>query len=788
MKFSEQWLREWVNPEVNSEELAEQLTMAGLEVDAIDPVAGEFSGVVVAEILSASPHPYADKLQVCQVATGGETVQIVCGAANARPGIKVPLATVGAVLPGNFKIKKAKLRGVESFGMLCAEEELGMAESSDGLLELAADAEVGLDIREFLGLDDQIIELGLTPNRADCLSIRGIAREAAVLNDLPLVEPVVDAVAPTHGDRREVLIEAPEDCPRYVGRILKNVDLSVPSPQWLRERLRRCGLRSKDAVVDVTNYVLLELGQPMHAFDLAHIDGNIHVRHAGDGETLRLLGGQDLTLKPDSLVIADDSKALALAGIMGGEGSAVSAATTDIFLEAAFFAPERLAGRARSYGLHTDSSHRFERGVDFELPQRAIERATGLIRQICGGEAGPLVVAEGALPQRDKPVTLRAPRIEKMLGLALTDQQVEKILAGLGMVVTREGETWQVEAPSWRFDIDLEVDLLEELARIYGYNRLPVKPINADLHIRPAPETVRSLSALRQQMLAKGYQEVITYSFVDPQVNQLLSDSEQSIPLLNPISSDMAIMRDSLLPGLLKAAEHNSKRQQSRLRMFEVGQRFIKTGENIAQTETFAALLSGRREPENWASDGAIADYFDLKGDLEALFGSAATQLQFAAQTYKAFHPGQSASVSLSGEIIGRIGALHPQLQSKFDLPNPVYFFELELAALQRRDLPAFTSLSRQPEVRRDLALLLPRDVAAQDLLQCARTAAGESLIDLKLFDIYQGKGIDPERKSIGLGLTYRHSSRTLNEEEVTLSIETVLQSLQERFGASLRN
>ena len=787
MKFSEQWLREWVSPDVDTEQLAARLTMAGLEVDAIDPVAGVFSGVVVAEIIAAEPHPDAEKLQVCRVSNGAEEVQIVCGAANARPGIKIPLATLGAVLPGDFKIKKAKLRGVESFGMLCAEQELGLAEKSDGLMELPADAPLGEDIRSYLNLDDAVIELGLTPNRADCLSVRGIAREAAVLSELPFVEAPLAEFASTITDVLPITVSATEDCPRYIGRVIRNVDVSKPSPLWLQEKLRRCGLRSIDAVVDVTNFILLELGQPMHAFDLDKIQSGIVVRHAQANEVLTLLDGQTIEIREGSLLIADETKPLALAGIMGGEPSSVTNASQHLFLEAAFFAPDKIAGRARSYGLHTDSSHRFERGVDFELPQRAIERATALIIEICGGEAGPISCIDGLMPARE-PITLREKRIEKLLGMAIAADVVESILRGLGMAVSVVEGGWSVTAPSWRFDISIEVDLLEELARVYGYNRLPVTPIHDSLTIQAAPESLRGMPQLRQQLVARGYQEAITYSFIDPAMHQAMAEGEEGVELLNPISADMSIMRTSLLPGLVKTAMHNAKRQQARIRLFESGLRFLKSDTGLKQVPTLAALLTGRREPESWSESGELVDFYDLKADLESLLSVSASTISFAAAKYVALHPGQTADVYCDGQRIGRIGALHPSLQAKWDFVNPVYLFEVDQQPLLERKVPVFSELSRYPEVRRDLALLVDRQLAAEDVLQTVRKSAGEYLSDLKLFDIYQGKGIDPERKSLALGLTFRHSSRTLNEEEVSQSVEAVVQALQEAFGASLRN
>ncbi|MFT5576298.1 MAG: phenylalanyl-tRNA synthetase beta chain, partial [Bermanella sp.] len=499
MKFSEQWLREWVNPELNTQQLADQITMAGLEVDAIEAVAGEFSGVVVAEILSAEQHPDADKLRVCQVSDGQSEFQVVCGAPNARAGIKVPFATLGAVLPGDFHIKKAKLRGVESFGMLCGPDELGLGESTGGLLELNSGLAAGQDLREALDLNDMLIELGLTPNRSDCLSLRGIARDVAVLNGLSISEPDCAAIAPACDDVLDVEIAATEDCPRYVGRIVRNIDISRPSPTWLQEKLRRAGLRSIDAVVDVTNYLLLELGQPLHGFDLAKLSGGICVRLASEGEKLTLLDGQELTLRSDSLVIADQDKVLALAGIMGGKGSAVSAQTCDIFLEAAFFAPEKLAGKARAYGLHTDSSHRFERGVDYALPMVAVERATRLIVDIVGGQPGPVVERTTAALPEPRKISLREARIEKMLGMPVAAERVVAILEGLGLDVSRADGGWSVISPSWRFDLEIEVDLLEEIARIVGYNNLPVKPITDSLIIEAKPEAGVGVGELRRR-------------------------------------------------------------------------------------------------------------------------------------------------------------------------------------------------------------------------------------------------------------------------------------------------
>jgi phenylalanyl-tRNA synthetase beta chain len=576
MKFSEKWLREWVNPAVTTQALADQLTMAGLEVDAIEPVAGAFDNVVVGEIVAAERHPDADKLQVCRVNVGsGEPLQIVCGAANARVGIRVPAALIGATLPGDFKIKQAKLRGVESSGMLCSAKELGLAEASEGLLELAPDAPIGRSIRDYLELDDVAIELGLTPNRADCLSVAGIAREVATLYRCDVKGPAMEPVASAITDTFPVHLDAPADCPRYVGRLVRGIDIKAATPLWMKERLRRSGIRSLGPVVDVTNYILLELGQPMHAFDLAKLNGAIRVRRARTGEALKLLNGSEVKLDPEVLVIDDEKEALAFAGVMGGESSAVSDATRDIFLESAFFAPLTVAGKARKYGLHTDSSHRFERGVSSELQRTAMERATALLCEIAGGKPGPIVevVAQESLPAR-KPITLRHPRIGRVLGTEIPEQEVTEILSRLGMSPAKAGEGWQVTPPPYRFDIEIEEDLIEEVARVYGYNRLNTSLPQGALKMNPCPEARTSVARLLEVLVERGYREAITFSFVEPKLQSLLDPEESPIPLANPISAELSVMRTSLWPSLAQVLQHNIRRQQPRVRLFETGLRF----------------------------------------------------------------------------------------------------------------------------------------------------------------------------------------------------------------------
>ncbi|MFT0536942.1 phenylalanine--tRNA ligase subunit beta [Pseudomonas fulva] len=792
MKFSEQWLRGWVNPQVSRDELVARLSMAGLEVDSVTPAAGQFSGIVVGEILATEQHPDADKLRVCQVSNGQETFQVVCGAPNARPGIKIPFAMIGAELPGDFKIKKAKLRGVESFGMLCSAAELQISEENDGLLELASDAPVGEDIRQYLSLDDASIEIGLTPNRGDCLSIAGLARDVSALYDVPVTRPLVPAVAAAHDEVRPVEVQAPAACPRYLGRVIRNVDLSKPTPLWMVERLRRSDVRSIDAAVDITNYVMLELGQPMHAFDLAEINGGIRVRMAEEGEKLVLLDGQEVALRADTLVIADHTRALAIAGVMGGEHSGVDTAKTrDLFLESAFFEPISVAGKARSYGLHTDASHRYERGVDSQLAREAMERATALLLEVVGGEAGPIVeaVSEQHLPSI-APVTLRAERIAQMLGMEMDPAQVEQLLNNLGLATEADGAgQWTVNVPSHRFDISLEVDLIEELARLYGYNNLPVRYPQACLAPQARPETRGELPNLRRLLVARGYQEAITYSFIDPKLFELFSPGVEPLLLANPISSDMAAMRASLWPGLVKAVQHNLNRQQDRVRLFESGLRFVGQLGNLAQEPMIAGVVTGSRLPEGWANGRDTIDFFDVKADVEALLGysGALDDFTFVAGKHPALHPGQTAEIQREGKVVGYLGALHPELAKALDLDRQVFVFELVLADVVEGRLPKFSELSKFPETRRDLALIAGRDVASQDVLDVIRDNAGEWLTDLRLFDVYQGKGIDPDRKSLAVGLTWQHPSRTLNDDEVNTTLHTILTSLEQRLNTTLR-
>ena len=792
MKFSEQWLREWVNPAVATAELTHQLTMAGLEVDAVEAVAPVFSGVVVGEVLSVEPHPNADRLRFCHVNAGGErALGIVCGAANVAAGLKVPVALAGAHLPGGMRIETSKLRGVVSEGMLCSAKELGLAENAEGLMVLSADLTPGTDVRAALVLDDVSIELGLTPNRGDCLSIAGIAREVAAINGLSVhepqivpVAPAVDAVVPVHVDHAAA-------CPRYLARVIKEVDARAATPFWMQERLRRSGVRSISALVDVTNYVLLELGQPMHAFDLDKLEGGVVVRMANSGESLRLLDGQDVNLTEDTLVIADAAGAVAMAGIMGGMRTAVSDATKDILLESAHFTPAAVTARARRYGLHTDSSHRFERGVDPDLPRRAMERATALLLAIAGGKPGPIIerthVGQLTTPQ---PVHVRAARVQRLLGAEIEEAEVGDILRRLGMGVQARSQAWEVLPPSFRFDIRIETDVIEEIARIHGYDRLPTRRPQARLSMRPQVEAHVPVSRMRELLIDRGYQEAITYSFVDPRLQRLIDPAQAVLALSNPISADMAVMRSSLWPGLLHALIHNQNRQQSRVRLFEVGRRFRRQGEEWREETVIAGLAAGSAQPEQWASASRPVDFFDVKADVTALLqmnGSGGDAFRYVPAEHHALHPGRSAEIHGTRGPLGLIGVMHPEVARALDLHLTPVMFELSVPAIAEGVLPRFRELSKFPAIRRDLAVIVAESVTAGALRECVSAAAGDLLKELQLFDVYRGKGIDSEKKSLGLGLTLQDSSRTLTDEDVDLVMRRVITRLGEQFQATLR-
>lgn len=794
MKFSEQWLRTWVNPALSSLELSEQLSMAGLEVDSMEPVAEAFNNVVVGEVLECWRHPEADKLQVTKVDIGtGEPAIIVCGAPNCRAGLKVAVATLGAVLPGDFKIKKAKLRGQESNGMLCSNAELGLTDDHDGIIELPADAPVGMDYRAYLQLDDCTMDVDLTPNRADCLGVRGIAREVGVLNGLAVTEPSIDAVAVTSSSERAIQLLAPAACPRYLGRVIDGVNCQASSPLWLTERLRRSGIRSIDPVVDVTNYVLLELGHPMHAFDNDKLHGAIQVRMAKSGETLTLLDGEQVTLQDDVLVIADEQQALAMAGIFGGEGSGVTAATRTVFLESAFFAPAAITGRARRFGLHTDASHRYERGVDPELQRVAMERASALILEICGGQAGPIVeaVASEHIPQ-PKQVSLRAERLTKVLGIAVSATVVEDIFQRLGFGVEHYADGWRVTVPTFRFDIAIEEDLIEEVARIYGYHRIEAAAPAAQLRMIPRHEAQLSASFFKRLLIDRGYQEAITYSFVDPKHQALLFDETAALTLPFPISLEMSSMRVSLWPGLLSAVAYNQKRQQQSLSFCETGLRFIpdhQAENGVRQQPMMAGVRAGKAFAEHWQEGERAVDFYDIKGDVEALLAATGDShlYRFVADQHPALHPGQSAAIFREDKRIGYVGAIHPQFEKKLGLNGRTFVFELDFAAISRRAVPKARAISKYPMIRRDLAIVVKQSIAAGEILAAIENVGVNHLVDLNLFDVYQGPGVAEGHRSLALSLTLQHSDRTLEEQEINTAIAAVVEMLATEFGATLR-
>ena len=792
MKFSEQWLREWVNPPVSTDELVEQLTMAGLEVDSVEPAAAGLESLLVGEVLSIEKHPDADKLKVCQVSVAQDSpLQIVCGAPNVIAGGKYPLAPVGARLPGDINIKKSKLRGVESYGMLCSANELGLSEDQEGLMTLPADATTGQSLQALLGLDDTLIEIDLTPNRGDCLGIEGIAREVGTLLRCPVSPVEIKPVVITIDDRFDIEVQAQEACPQYLGRVIRGIDVNAQTPLWMQERLRRSGLRSLGAVVDVTNYVLLELGQPMHAFDLAQLSGGIQVRYALEGEQLTLLDERVITLDKQTLVIADHEKSLAIAGVMGGIHSGVQAGTANVFLECAFFPPKMIAGRARTYGMHTESAYRFERGVDPALQQRAIERATALLIKITGGETGPVttVTATDYLPE-SVPVTLRQERIRKVLGVSPDKDEVTDILTRLGMSVTEQGADWQVQSPTYRFDIELEADLIEEVGRVFGYNRLPSVPLQGSLDVQSLAESDNTIDELCNVLVSRGYQEAVTYSFVDPQLQVRINPGLMPVPLANPISTEMAEMRTSLWPGLLNAVQYNLHRQKSRLRFFEHGLRFYSQDGEIRQDMMLAGVITGSRLPEYWDGKGESVDFYDMKGDVDALLALTgnAGNFSFVAAEHPALHPGQCAQITSGKEVAGWMGRIHPLIATHLDLHPDTFVFELEFAALKSGRLAQFRPVSRFRSIRRDLAVVVDNDLGVAVLQAAVEQAAGDLLQALLIFDVYRGKGIETGRKSIAFGLILQDYSRTLTEQEIEAVVTQVTEQLGNKFGATLRD
>jgi phenylalanyl-tRNA synthetase beta chain len=788
MKLSENWLREWANPSIDTGALVSQLTMAGLEVEGMERAGADIDNVVIGEVLSLEQHPDADKLSLCQVSDGNTTSQVICGASNVRAGLKVAFARVGATLPG-LKIKTARLRGVESHGMLCSATELGMAESSDGILELPLAAPVGNNLVEFLGLDDNIIEIDLTPNRGDCLSLAGVAREVAALNGVKVLRVVDTQIAQSIDDRFPVELLHPEACPRYVGRIIRGIDASAQTPVWMREKLRRSGLRPISPVVDVTNYVMMEIGQPMHGFDFDKLEGGIRVRLATSGEKLALLDQSQIECRDDSLVIADHQKALALAGIMGGLDSSVQAGTKNVFLEAAYFPSISMAGKARSYGMHTDSSHRFERGVDPELQVRAMHRATELLLDIVGGKAGPVIdVANAELMPVSPRVNLRYSRINRLLGIHVSEDEVVSMLKGLNMQLEPRDGGWMVTPPGYRFDINIEADLIEEVGRMVGYNNIVGTRELAHVSMESFSETRRTVNQVRDLLVAQGYYEAITYSFVSPEIQSILDPDQQTLPLSNPISADMSVMRTRLLPGLVQALQHNLNRQQSRVRFFETGLCFIPEGKELLQQSHIAAVITGSRVAEAWHSQAEQVDFFDIKGNLESILQlSSLNEYRFVNTRNPVLHPGQGADVLYHDKIVGFVGALHPGIVSRLQLSQPVFVFELELASILCAKLPCFAELSKYPSIRRDIAVLVASNINVQDLVDCIYLIKSEILQEVVVFDVYTGKEVTNNRKSVALGLILQDFSRTLVDEDVEYLVGKVLDQLKKQYNAILR-
>jgi phenylalanyl-tRNA synthetase beta chain len=798
MKISMSWLSEWAPSGLSARELGDRLTMAGFELESIAPAAPPFEGVIVAEIVSATRHPQADKLQVCTVVTGESSearaapLQIVCGAANARAGLRTALAVVGAKLPGDLIIKAAKLRGVESAGMLCSAKELGLAETSDGIVEFPSDAPLGASVREFLSLDDEVLELSITPNRGDAMSVRGIAREVTALTGVALTPPncsAVPAVAigPLLDDRAKATLAAPEACSRFHGRVVVEVDNTRRSPTWLVERLRRAGLRSISPIVDITNYIVLELGQPMHAYDLDKVQGSLTVRHASEAERCELLDGRTVDLTTDVLVIADQQGPVALAGVMGGQRTAVSPDTTRVLFEVAWFTPSAIAGRGRRYGLTTDASQRFERGVDPEIGAAAIERATALLIQIAGGRAGRVVTVEDLTKVRvPQTVSLRIGQIERLLGRAFSERDVASILGRLGMSTETAGVgVLKVRAPSSRFDIQIERDLIEEVARLAGYDELPTAAAHARQAILAQPTAVLDEQRVLDLLAARGYHEGIHFAFVDPVLQSTIFPNVATHTLANPISSDLAVMRLSLWPGLLKAALENQRRQQSRVRLFEHGVVFPV---GASEQDCIAGLAMGSRWPEQWDGGREPTDFFDVRADVEALLSlsDAPGAFKFESAMHSALHPGRSARILREGESAGWIGELHPRLVRELGFVSAPVLFELDASALSVAYAP-YQEVSKFPQVRRDLAVLIDEAVSVEQLREQVHTAASSLLREVVVFDVYRGPGIESGRKSVALGLILQDKKRTLTDEDTDRMIASVRKALSQGLGAGFR-
>ncbi len=792
MKIAESWLRDWADPDIGTEALAERLTMAGHEVDTIEYEGQGLDDVLIGEVLEVNKHPDADRLSVCQVTDGnGEPVTVVCGAPNVRAGMKTPFARPGVTLPNGMKLRKAKIRGVESSGMLCSATELGLGDEADGIMELAQDAPTGKSLPTYLSLPDAVIELDLTPNRGDCFSVLGIARDVSALTGANLKDPDFEPLAATVDDTHSVELGAPEGCPRFAGRVIRGIDLSAKSPVWMTEKLRRAGLRPIHPAVDVTNFVMLELGQPLHAYDLNLVQGPIRPRMAEPGEKLTLLDGKEIEVNSDTLVISDDSGAIGIGGIMGGLGTAVTEQTTDIFLEAAFFTQDVIAGRARSYGMHTDASLRFERGVDPEGQARAIERATQLLIDIAGGEAGPTVVESAAehLPTRDK-IRVRRERIARLLGVEIEDGRIGEIFERLGLSVTTVSGGWDVVAPSHRFDIEIEVDLIEEVARVYGYDEIPEATAIAETPLEVVTESSVDVELACATLVARDYQEVITYSFVEPAADERISGVKSELVLSNPISSEMSVMRSSLWPGMLIAASTNASRQQDRVRLFEVGKSFHGTLDDHTEVVRIAGLCMGSVLPEQWGTKAQSIDFFDIKSDVIGLLQLTGdvSAVRFETTQHPALQPGQAAVIKRGDVELGVLGKLHPRHLKSFELKRDVFLFQLDAAAALASQAPKAETVSKYPSIRRDIAVIVDDKVSADELTDAVASSSPDLISSVRIFDIYKGPGIEAGLKSVALGLILQETSRTLTDEDADQAMAAAIQELQDKFAAELRD
>ncbi len=790
MKFSESWLRSFVNPSVYGSDFSHLLTMAGLEVEEEETVAPYFDKVVIAHVMEVTKHPDADRLNVCIVDAGQPfALQIVCGAPNVTMGLRVPCALPGANLPGDFQIKVAKVRGIESCGMLCSAKELGISDDASGLLVLSPEAPIGQSIREYLDLDDRALTLKLTPNRADCLSVLGIAREVAALTDCRLTPPPIAEVAVSTTAKREVVLDAPAACPLYCGRVISGVDAMAPTPEWMKQRLERSGIRSISALVDITNYVMLELGQPLHAFDNAQLEGAVHARIASKGESICLLNEQTFELQDDVLIISDDKHAVAMAGIMGSANSGISLATKEMFLESAYFSPRAIAGRARRYGFSSDASHRFERGVDFGNTRQALERATQLILEICGGDAGPITEARADLPSR-APVRLRLSRLTKVLGIDFSTEEVAKLLTRLALDYRTEAGDFIVSPPTYRFDIEIEEDLIEEIVRLHGYDKVPARSPTAQLSMLPQTEASRPVSRIRHILANRGFQEVVNFAFVEEQWEADFAHNDTPIKLANPIASQMSVMRSTLIGGLIANVSTNLKRKQDRVRVFETGRCFFRRNPGspvpgFHQPVKVAVLAYGSALPEQWGQSSRNVDFYDIKAEVELLLAPASARFERA--DHPAFHPGRSAQAVLDGEIIGVLGEIHPEWVQKYELPMAPVAFEMDLNALLKTQLPTFREVSRQPYAIRDLAVVVDQKLDLQQLLDGLEINKPAIVHAIQLFDVYTGQGIGPGKKSLAFRIVMQDTQRTLLDVEVDAAIQKLIGYLQQSFAAELR-